>query len=39
MPGEMTTLGSQDHLYVTGKLNGDGPTVRVETMSGDVQVH
>jgi DUF4097 and DUF4098 domain-containing protein YvlB len=36
---EMLTQGSNDHHHVTGKLNGGGPTVRVETGSGDIRVH
>ncbi len=36
---EMLTQGSQDRHHVTGKLNGGGPTVRVETGSGDIRVH
>jgi DUF4097 and DUF4098 domain-containing protein YvlB len=36
---EMTTQGSSDHHHVTGKLSGGGPTVRVETGSGDIRVH
>jgi DUF4097 and DUF4098 domain-containing protein YvlB len=35
---EMLTQGSQDHHHVTGKLNGGGPTVRIETGSGDIRV-
>lgn len=36
---EMLTQGSIDKHHVTGKLNGGGPTVRIETGSGDVRVH
>jgi DUF4097 and DUF4098 domain-containing protein YvlB len=36
---EMLTQGSQDHHHVTGKLNGGGPAVRIETGSGDIRVH
>jgi DUF4097 and DUF4098 domain-containing protein YvlB len=36
---EMLTQGSSDKHHVTGKLNGGGPTVRVETGSGDIRVH
>jgi hypothetical protein len=36
---EMLTQGSQDHHHITGKLNGGGPTVRIETGSGDIRVH
>jgi hypothetical protein len=36
---EMLTQGSNDKHHVTGKLNGGGPLVRVETGSGDIRVH
>ena len=36
---EMLTQGSSDHHHVTGKINGGGPTVRIETGSGDIRVH
>jgi hypothetical protein len=36
---EMLTQGSMDKHHVTGKLNGGGPTVRIETGSGDIRVH
>jgi len=36
---EMLTQGSQDKHHVTGKINGGGPTVRIETGSGDIRVH
>jgi hypothetical protein len=36
---EMQTQGSGDHHHLTGKLNGGGPTVRIETGSGDIRVH
>jgi hypothetical protein len=36
---EMLTQGSTDRHHVTGKLNGGGPTVRVETGSGEIRVH
>ncbi len=36
---EMLTQGSNDRHHVTGKLNGGGPTVRVETGSGDIRIH
>jgi hypothetical protein len=36
---EMTVQGSFDKHHITGKVNGGGPTVRVETGSGDVKVH
>ena len=36
---EMLTQGSNDKHHVTGKLNGGGPVVRVETGSGDIRVH
>ncbi len=36
---EMQTQGSNSRHHVTGKLNGGGPTVRIETGSGDIGVH
>jgi opacity protein-like surface antigen len=36
---EMLTQGSNNRHHVNGKLNGGGPTVRVETGSGDIGVH
>jgi hypothetical protein len=36
---EMTVQGSLDRHHVTGKVNGGGSTVRVETGSGDIRVH
>lgn len=36
---EMLTQGSTDRHHVTGKLNGGGPTVHIETGSGDIRVH
>ena len=36
---EMLTQGSNDRHHVTGKLNGGGPTVRIDTGSGDIRVH
>jgi DUF4097 and DUF4098 domain-containing protein YvlB len=36
---EMMTQGSMDRHHVTGKLNGGGPTVRIETGSGNIRVH
>jgi DUF4097 and DUF4098 domain-containing protein YvlB len=36
---EMTTQGTNDHHHVSGKLNGGGPTVRIETGSGDIRIH
>ncbi len=35
---EMLTQGSTDHHHVSGKINGGGPTVRIETGSGDIRV-
>jgi DUF4097 and DUF4098 domain-containing protein YvlB len=35
---EMLTQGSIDKHHVTGKLNGGGPTVRIETGSGNIRV-
>lgn len=36
---EMLSQGSSDRHHITGKINGGGPTVRVETGSGDIRVH
>jgi hypothetical protein len=36
---EMTVQGAVDRHHITGKINGGGPTVRVQTGSGDVRVH
>jgi hypothetical protein len=36
---EMTTQGTLNHHHVVGKLNGGGPTVRIETGSGDIRIH
>lgn len=36
---EMTVQGSFDKHHITGKVRGGGPTVRVETGSGDIRIH
>ncbi len=36
---EMTVQGSFSKHHISGKINGGGPTVRVETGSGDIRVH
>lgn len=36
---EMTVQGSFDKHHIVGKVRGGGPTVRIETGSGDVRVH
>ncbi len=36
---EMLMDGSVSRHHVTGKINGGGPTVRIETGSGDVRIH
>jgi len=36
---EMLTQGTSGRHHVTGKINGGGPTVRIETGSGDIRVH
>ena len=36
---EMAVQGSFDRHHITGKVHGGGPTVRIETGSGDVRVH
>jgi hypothetical protein len=35
----MMTQGELGHHHMTGKLNGGGPTVRIETGSGDIRIH
>jgi len=36
---EMAMQGSFDRHHIQGKLNGGGPTVRVQTGSGDIAIH
>lgn len=36
---EMTVQGAFDHHHITGRVHGGGPTVRIETGSGDIRVH
>jgi beta-lactamase regulating signal transducer with metallopeptidase domain len=36
---EMMVQGSLDRHHIKGTLNGGGPTVRLETGSGDIQIH
>jgi DUF4097 and DUF4098 domain-containing protein YvlB len=36
---EMTVQGSFDKHHIMGKVHGGGPTVRIETGSGDIRVH
>jgi DUF4097 and DUF4098 domain-containing protein YvlB len=36
---EMQVQGSFDRHHITGKINGGGPTVRIQTGSGDVKIH
>ena len=36
---EMAVQGTSDRHHIRGNLNGGGPTVRLETGSGDVHVH
>jgi DUF4097 and DUF4098 domain-containing protein YvlB len=36
---EMAVQGSFDHHHMTGRIHGGGPTVRIETGSGDIRVH
>jgi hypothetical protein len=36
---EMAVQGSFDRHHITGKIHGGGPTVRIETGSGDVRIH
>ena len=36
---EMAVQGSFDRHHITGRIHGGGPTVRIETGSGDVRIH
>jgi beta-lactamase regulating signal transducer with metallopeptidase domain len=36
---EMTMQGSFDHHHIRGNLNGGGPTIRVQTGSGEIHIH
>ena len=36
---ELTTQESQSHHHLAGKLHGGGPTVHIQTGSGDIHVH
>lgn len=36
---EMSVQGSLNRHHITGKVNGGGPTVRMQTGSGDIHVH
>jgi hypothetical protein len=36
---EMMMQGSFDHHHIRGTLNGGGPTIRVQTGSGDIHIH
>jgi DUF4097 and DUF4098 domain-containing protein YvlB len=36
---EMTVQGSYDKHHIVGKVHGGGPTVRIQTGSGDIRVH
>lgn len=36
---EMSVQGFLDHHHITGKVNGGGPKVRIQTGSGDVRIH
>jgi len=36
---EVTTQGASGKHHLMGKLNGGGPTVRIETGSGDIRIH
>lgn len=35
----ITTHGSFERHHITGDINGGGPTVRVQTGSGDIRIH
>jgi Putative adhesin len=36
---EMSVQGSFNRHHITGKVHGGGPTVRIETGSGDIRIH
>jgi Toastrack DUF4097 len=36
---EMTTQGTSSRHHVTGKINGGGPVVKMETGSGSIRIH
>ncbi len=36
---ELAVQGVFDRHHITGKVNGGGPTVRVQTGSGDIRIH
>jgi DUF4097 and DUF4098 domain-containing protein YvlB len=36
---EVVTQGESSHHHLSGKLNGGGPTVRIETGSGSIRIH
>lgn len=36
---EMAVQGSFNRHHITGKVHGGGPTVRIETGSGDIRIH
>lgn len=36
---EMFVQGSLNRHHITGKVNGGGPTVRIQTGSGDIRIH
>jgi DUF4097 and DUF4098 domain-containing protein YvlB len=36
---ELMMQGAVNRHHMTGKLNGGGPTVRIETGSGDIRLH
>ncbi len=36
---EMLTQGTSNRHHVNGKINGGGPTVRIETGSGDIRIN
>ncbi|WP_252263477.1 DUF4097 family beta strand repeat-containing protein [Paracidobacterium acidisoli] len=35
----ISTHGSLEHHHIMGDVNGGGPTVRIETGSGDIRIH
>jgi hypothetical protein len=35
----MTTQGAINHHHISGKINGGGPMVKIETGSGSIRIH
>jgi Putative adhesin len=36
---DIATKGSEGHHHMVGKINGGGPTVKIETGSGSIRIH